>query len=177
LKATPAHDIATLANASADAIQDRLHFEMHLTDIANDFKNLLYDRIDAAITDAQHRISEHLGIDRSLLWERISSHFGGTKKSKAISWPEVIKDKGGIRNQFPHAVDIAAGPQGLGKSGKSSSSFFTRRFSPPPLLATRSRRTSLRPWRRGGGIPGCRCRRQGPHHLGDGELPGTVSTL
>lgn len=37
----------------------------------------------------------------------VSSHFGGTKQGTAISWPRVIKDKGGIRNQFHHVVDIA----------------------------------------------------------------------
>ena len=36
----------------------------------------------------------------------VSSHFGGTKQGTAISWPKVIKDKGGIRNQFHHVVDI-----------------------------------------------------------------------
>ena len=37
----------------------------------------------------------------------VSSHFGGTKQGTAISWPAVIKDKGGIRNQFHHVIDIA----------------------------------------------------------------------
>ena len=37
----------------------------------------------------------------------VASHFGGTKQGTAISWPAVIKDKGGIRNQFHHVVDIA----------------------------------------------------------------------
>ena len=37
----------------------------------------------------------------------VSSHFGGTKQGTVISWPKVIKDKGGVRNQFHHVVDIA----------------------------------------------------------------------
>jgi arylsulfatase len=37
----------------------------------------------------------------------VSSHFGGTKQGMAISWPKVIKDKGGIRHQFHHVIDIA----------------------------------------------------------------------
>ena len=32
--------------------------------------------------------------------------FGGTRQGMAISWPTVIKDKGGIRNQFTHLIDI-----------------------------------------------------------------------
>jgi len=36
----------------------------------------------------------------------VASHFGGTKQGMAISWPNVIKDKGGIRNQFHHVIDV-----------------------------------------------------------------------
>jgi arylsulfatase len=39
--------------------------------------------------------------------KQIASHFGGTRQGTAISWPKVIKDKGGIRNQFHHLIDIA----------------------------------------------------------------------
>ena len=46
--------------------------------------------------------------DTPFKWTKmVSSHFGGTKQGMAISWPKVIKDKGGIRNQFHHVVDIA----------------------------------------------------------------------
>jgi arylsulfatase len=38
--------------------------------------------------------------------KQIASHFGGTRQGMAISWPKRIKDKGGIRNQFHHVIDI-----------------------------------------------------------------------
>src|SRR5262249_43083100 len=38
--------------------------------------------------------------------KQIVSHFGGTRQGMAISWPKVIKDKGGIRHQFHHVIDI-----------------------------------------------------------------------
>ena len=38
--------------------------------------------------------------------KQIPSYFGGTRQGMAISWPNVIKDKGGIRNQFHHVIDI-----------------------------------------------------------------------
>lgn len=38
--------------------------------------------------------------------KQIASHFGGTRQGMAIAWPKVIKDKGGIRNQFHHVIDI-----------------------------------------------------------------------
>ncbi len=38
--------------------------------------------------------------------KQIVSHFGGTRQPMAISWPAGIKDKGGIRHQFHHVIDI-----------------------------------------------------------------------
>jgi arylsulfatase len=46
--------------------------------------------------------------DTPFSWtKQVVSHFGGTRQGMAISWPAVIKDKGGIRNQFHHVIDIA----------------------------------------------------------------------
>src|SRR5262249_31576692 len=45
--------------------------------------------------------------DTPFSWtKQIASHFGGVRQGMAISWPAVIKDKGGIRNQFAHLIDI-----------------------------------------------------------------------
>ena len=45
--------------------------------------------------------------DTPFSWtKQIASHFGGTKQGMAISWPKVITDKGGIRHQFHHVIDI-----------------------------------------------------------------------
>ncbi len=45
--------------------------------------------------------------DTPFSWtKQIASHFGGVRQGMAISWPKVIKDKGGIRNQFAHVIDI-----------------------------------------------------------------------
>ena len=45
--------------------------------------------------------------DTPFSWtKQIASHFGGTRQGMAISWPKRIKDKGGIRNQFHHVIDI-----------------------------------------------------------------------
>jgi arylsulfatase A-like enzyme len=38
--------------------------------------------------------------------KQVPSHFGGTKQGMAISWPGHINDKGGIRHQFHHVIDI-----------------------------------------------------------------------
>ena len=45
--------------------------------------------------------------DTPFSWtKQVVSHFGGTKQGMAISWPKVITDKGGIRHQFHHVIDI-----------------------------------------------------------------------
>ncbi|MGA2636735.1 sulfatase-like hydrolase/transferase [Methylocella sp.] len=38
--------------------------------------------------------------------KQIPSFFGGTRNGMAISWPGHIKDKGGIRWQFHHVIDV-----------------------------------------------------------------------
>ena len=45
--------------------------------------------------------------DTPFSWtKQVVSHFGGTRQAMAISWPNGIKDKGGIRNQFHHVIDV-----------------------------------------------------------------------
>ncbi|SDF14129.1 arylsulfatase [Terriglobus roseus] len=38
--------------------------------------------------------------------KQVASHFGGTRNPMIISWPDRIKDKGGVRSQFTHVIDI-----------------------------------------------------------------------
>jgi arylsulfatase len=38
--------------------------------------------------------------------KQVASHFGGTRNSMALSWPDNIKAKGEIRQQFHHVIDI-----------------------------------------------------------------------
>ncbi|MGE3868519.1 MAG: arylsulfatase [Pseudorhodoplanes sp.] len=46
-------------------------------------------------------------MDTPFKWvKQVASHFGGTAQGLAISWPNRIKDAGGIRRQFHHVIDI-----------------------------------------------------------------------
>jgi arylsulfatase len=46
--------------------------------------------------------------DTPFRWtKQVAGYFGGTRQGTVISWPKVITDKGGIRNQFAHVNDIA----------------------------------------------------------------------
>ena len=38
--------------------------------------------------------------------KQVASHFGGTRNPLIISWPAKIKDRGGLRSQFLHVIDI-----------------------------------------------------------------------
>ena len=39
--------------------------------------------------------------------KQVASHFGGVRNGLVISWPKRIKDKGGLRTQFHHVIDVA----------------------------------------------------------------------
>ena len=47
-------------------------------------------------------------LDAPFQWmKQVASHFGGTRNAVAISWPDGIRDRGGLRQQFHHLIDIA----------------------------------------------------------------------
>jgi len=38
--------------------------------------------------------------------KQVASHFGGTRNPMVVSWPAKIKDKGAVRSQFTHLIDV-----------------------------------------------------------------------
>ena len=47
-------------------------------------------------------------MDTPYQWtKQIASHWGGTRNGTVIYWPARIKDKGDIRSQFHHVIDVA----------------------------------------------------------------------
>jgi arylsulfatase len=38
--------------------------------------------------------------------KQVASHFGGTRNPLIVSWPARIKDRGGLREQFIHTIDV-----------------------------------------------------------------------
>ena len=58
-------------------------------------------------TDPHMAVPWAWAFDTPFKWtKQVASHFGGTRQGMAISWPKVIKDKGGVRSQFHHMIDI-----------------------------------------------------------------------
>jgi arylsulfatase A-like enzyme len=46
-------------------------------------------------------------MDTPFQWtKQVASHFGGTRNPLIVSWPARIKDRGGLRSQFLHTIDI-----------------------------------------------------------------------
>jgi hypothetical protein len=39
--------------------------------------------------------------------KQVASHFGGTRNGLVMSWPKGITDRGGMRSQFHHCIDLA----------------------------------------------------------------------
>jgi arylsulfatase A-like enzyme len=49
-----------------------------------------------------------VAFDAPFTWtKQVASDFGGTRNGMIIHWPEGIEDKGSIRSQFGHVIDIA----------------------------------------------------------------------
>jgi len=39
--------------------------------------------------------------------KQVASHLGGTRNGMVITWPKRIHDRGGVRSQFTHVIDVA----------------------------------------------------------------------
>ena len=49
-----------------------------------------------------------VAFDAPFSWtKQVASDFGGTRNGMVIHWPQGIQDKGGLRSQFSHVIDIA----------------------------------------------------------------------
>ena len=68
---------------------------------------LFYDLWGSNMTYPHMAVPWAWAFDTPFSWTKmVASHFGGTKQGMAISWPKVIKNKGGVRWQFHHVIDI-----------------------------------------------------------------------
>ena len=66
-----------------------------------------YDAWGSNLTYPHYSIAWAWALDTPFKWtKQIAGFFGGTKQGMAISWPARIKDKGSIRWQFHHVIDI-----------------------------------------------------------------------
>jgi arylsulfatase len=67
-----------------------------------------YDQIGGPETEPNTPVGWAWAVDAPFQWNKqIASHFGGTRNPMVISWPKRIADKGGLRSQFLHLIDVA----------------------------------------------------------------------
>jgi arylsulfatase len=67
-----------------------------------------FDEIGGPETEPHIPVGWAIAANTPFQWtKQIASHFGGTRNPMVISWPRRITDKGGLRAQFHHVIDIA----------------------------------------------------------------------
>ena len=97
--------------ASAEGGQQGLLNEMAFFNaVPEDFNQVIahMDELGGPLSFNHYPIGWAHAMDTPFQWtKQIASHFGGTRNGMVISWPGRIKDKGGIRTQFHHVIDIA----------------------------------------------------------------------
>ncbi|GAB7564594.1 arylsulfatase AtsD [Methylobacillus methanolivorans] len=65
------------------------------------------DQIGTRHSENHFNVAWAWALDTPFQWmKQIASHFGGTRNGTVVSWPKGIKNKGGIRSQFHHVIDI-----------------------------------------------------------------------
>ena len=112
----PLHFISVVENITErkqaeQALEERLKFETLLADISARFVNLPYNRIESEIEDTNHRICEHLDIDRATLWQ-VSEEDPGMLLLTHLYQPQGITtppDRMNARDFFPWTVQKILG--------------------------------------------------------------------
>ena len=65
------------------------------------------DDIGTKLCENHYNASWAWALDTPFQWmKQIASHFGGTRNATVVSWPKGIENKGGVRSQFHHVIDI-----------------------------------------------------------------------
>jgi arylsulfatase len=66
-----------------------------------------YDKLGSKYTYNHYAYGWAHAMNTPFQWtKQVASHFGGTRNAMVISYPKKITDKGGLRPQFHHVIDI-----------------------------------------------------------------------
>jgi arylsulfatase len=67
----------------------------------------MLDQLGGPTTYNHYPVGWAHAMDSPMQWtKQVASHFGGTRNGMVISWPARIRDKGALRSQFSHVIDI-----------------------------------------------------------------------
>jgi arylsulfatase len=81
-----------------------------LNGLSEDINEVLKHKDDLGTWKAHNHypIAWAHAMDTPFQWtKQVASHYGGTRNAMVVSWPARIKDKGGIRSQWHHTIDVA----------------------------------------------------------------------
>jgi len=95
--------------SSEGGVQGMLNELTILNGVVEDFENVkkAYDGLGGPMYYNHMPAAWSHAMSTPFQWTKlVASHFGGTRNAMAISWPKRIKDKGGLRPQFHHVIDI-----------------------------------------------------------------------
>ena len=96
--------------ASAEGtMQGSLNEIAMLNGIPEDYRQVLKDKdkLGTWKTHNHYPVGWAHAMDTPFQWtKQIASHYGGTRNGMVISWPARIKDRGGIRSQWHHTIDV-----------------------------------------------------------------------
>lgn len=72
-----------------------------------EFINSHADELGDATTHAHYPVGWALAMNTPYQWtKQVASHFGGTRDGTIVHWPKHITERGGVRHQFHHVIDV-----------------------------------------------------------------------
>ncbi len=78
-----------------------------LPETAAEIRNRL-DEIGGPTSYVNYPVGWALAMDTPFQWtKQVASHFGGTRNGLVVHWPKGISDRGGVRTQWHHVIDVA----------------------------------------------------------------------
>ncbi len=73
-----------------------------------EYKLSMLDRMGGPETYQLYPVGWGWAMDTPFQWtKQVGSHLGGTRNGLVVSWPKGIAEKGTIRSQFTHVIDVA----------------------------------------------------------------------
>ncbi|SFD68269.1 arylsulfatase [Actinopolyspora alba] len=86
-----------------------LNEHRHASGIPDDAETINRHReeLGDATTHAHYPVGWALAMNTPYQWtKQVASHFGGTRDGMIVHWPRGIAERGGIRDQFHHVIDV-----------------------------------------------------------------------
>ncbi|GAB3544693.1 arylsulfatase [Actinopolyspora lacussalsi] len=86
-----------------------LNEHRHASGIPDDAETINRHReeLGDATTHAHYPVGWALAMNTPYQWtKQVASHFGGTRDGMIVHWPRGIAERGGVRDQFHHVIDV-----------------------------------------------------------------------